>query len=526
MRTVQAPPLPKREQSLDEKASAMHAASNLLKSRKSARDQASTAEMLEKLLRPAKAGHRILPAGVTTESIHANAQFDYKMAMDSYGNEGFSAFLGGNVNAAFNQGYAWPGFTILAEWSQISEFRRPAEVYAREMTRKWIKFQAASEDDNKSDKIKKIEREFKRLNVQSVFRKAIEQDGLFGRSQIFLDMGSESDNFDVAELATELVETPAKVPLGGLKRLTVIEPLWSYPNRYNANDPTDPTFYKPISWFVIGKEIHSSRLLTVITRQVSDILKPAYAFAGLSLSQLMKPYVDNWLRTRQSVSDLIHSFSVWVLKMDMSVVTKNMQFFYNRLELFNDGHDNQGIFAVDKDAEDFSNVSAPLGGLSLLQAQSQEHQCAPTGVPLVYLTGITPSGLNASSEGEIEVFQDTCAANQEIYTPTLLKILNIVQLSLFGEIDDEITFVWEPLKFVKASEIAAIRKLEAETDDIRLNQGVLSPMEVRTVLANEEDSPYSGLDVSDIPEAEHDHGFGENELDVPKQNKEESNELN
>jgi phage-related protein (TIGR01555 family) len=424
-----------------------------------------------------------------------------KLAMDSGFDPGAAFSLASleNINGAFTEGYAFPGFTLLANWSQIPEFRKPAEVYAREMTRKWIKLTATGEAD-KSQKIKRIDAEFKRLNVQAKLREAIEQDGLFGRSQIFIDVGMESDQIDPDELKTELIESKAKVGIGSIKRLTVIEPIWTYPNRYNANDPLDPTFYKPISWFVMGKEIHSSRLLTVITRDVPDILKPAYAFAGLSLSQMIKPYVDNWLRTRQSVSDLIHAFTVWTLKTNMSQIMNagGVESFYRRMQVFNLGRDNHGINAIDKDSEDFSNVSAPLGSLDKLQAQAQEQQCAPTGLPLIYLTGITPAGLNASSQDEIEVFQDTVAANQEIYTPIISKILNLVQLSLFGKIDPEIGFEWEKLKVVSELDKANIRKTNADTDVELIGAGVLYPEQVLKRIAGDEDSPYKGIEVNEI----------------------------
>lgn len=427
-----------------------------------------------------------------------------QIAMDGCYDAGAAMNLGmlDNIDAAFEQGYAFPGFTVLANWCQIPEFRKPAETYAREMTRKWIKLQATGEED-KSEKLKKIDAEFKRLNVQAKIREAIEQDGFFGRSQIFIDCGMESDTLDSAELKTELVEAPEKVGIGSIKRLTVIEPIWSYPNRYNANDPLDPTFYKPVSWFVMGKEIHSSRLLTIISREVPDILKPAYAFAGLSLSQMMKPYVDNWLRTRQSVSDLVHAFTVWTLKTDMSTILNGgaAAEFFNRLQIFNLGRDNHGVNAINKDTEEFENISAPLGSLDKLQAQAQEQMCAPTGLPLVYLTGITPAGLNASSQGEIEVFQDSLSANQEIYTPAISKILNLVQLSLFGEIDPEIGFIWNPLKVTTETEKATIRKMNAETDQIDIASGVLFPEERRQRIADEEDSPYAALDLNlDLPE--------------------------
>lgn len=443
------------------------------------------------LYRPYEPPLGVLPKGTKGSGLAMDSGFNY-------------SDLGAlsEVNAAFDEGYAFPGFTVLSSWAQIPEFRRPAEVYAREMTRKWIKIKAIG-DEKKIDQIKALEAEFRRLNVQAVFREAIEKDGLFGRAQIFLDMGVESDQLDPAELKTELTESSAKIGKGALKRLTVVEPIWSYPNRYNADNPLDPTFYKPTSWFVMGKEIHSSRLMTIISRKVPDILKPAYAFAGLSLSQMIKPYADNWLRTRQSVSDLIHAFTVWTLKTDMTQLLNKggAENFFYRMQLFNLGRDNHGINAINKDGEEFDNVSAPIAGLDKLQAQSQEQMCAPAGLPLVYLTGITPSGLNATSEGEIEVFQDTLSANQAIYDPFISKVLNIVQLSLFGEIDPDIGFQWEPLRTMSDEQRATIRKTEADTDAILIGAGVIDQYESRTRVANEEESPYSGLDLtSALPE--------------------------
>jgi len=446
----------------------------------------SVEEIVRDNLRPYKPMKGVLPAG-------------RRITMDGAFDGAIPLALGENLNAAFQEGYAFPGFTVLANWAQITEFRKPAEIYAREMTRKWIKIQATGEED-KADKIKVIEAELKRLNTQAKFRQAIEQDGLFGRSQIFIDFGDDF-NKDSGELKTELVEKTEKIGKRQIERLTVIEPIWSYPNLYNADNPLDPTFYKPTSWFVMGKEIHSSRLLTIITRDIPDILKPAYAFSGLSLLQMMKPYVDNWLRTRQSVSDLIHSFTVWVLKTDMSTILQggSAQNLFNRLMVFNQTRDNHGAMAIDKSAEEFENVSTNLGSLDKLQAQSQEQMCAPTGIPLVYLTGITPAGLNASSQDEIEVFQDTCMANQELYTPPLSKVINLIQLSKFGEIDPEIGFKWEPLKMIDREQEARIKKAQAEEDQIRIDSGILSAEEVRTRIAGEEDSPYSGIDVDDVP---------------------------
>ncbi|AQH01672.1 hypothetical protein A9R05_23080 [Burkholderia sp. KK1] len=72
-----------------------------------------------------------------------------------------------------------------------------------------------------------------------------------------------------------------------------------------------------------------------------------------------------------------------------------------------------------------ANVSAPLGSLDRLQAQSLEHMAAVTGIPLIVMLGITPSGLNATSEGELRTFYAWIEAQQEaLFIAPLSRLLN------------------------------------------------------------------------------------------------------
>lgn len=412
-----------------------------------------------------------------------------------------NAYAYAAIGATYAEGLQFLGYPYLAELTQRAEYRRPAEIVAKHMTRKWIRLQAkGDEGESKAEKLAAIEEEMKRLNVQGVFREAIEADGFFGRAQIYIDTGVDREN-DADELKTPLALTPNKIGRDSLERLAVVEPLWTYPSQYDATDPLSKDFYKAKSWFVMGKEIHGSRLLTIVSRQVPDILKPAYMFGGLSLSQISKPYVDNWLRTRQSVADLLHSFSVFGLKTNMSTVLAggSSDDLRKRAQLFNQHRDNRNLMLIDRDTEDFFNVSAPLGSLDKLQAQSQEHMSAVNGIPLSILLGITPSGLNASTEGEIRQFYDWIAAQQEGLTALLTYILQVIQLSKFGEIDSDISFMWEPLWSMDAKQLSELRKSDAEADAIYIDRAVISPHESRARLAADEDSPYASLDLEDDP---------------------------
>jgi phage-related protein (TIGR01555 family) len=434
------------------------------------------------------------------------------MAMDEDigGLYGWAGGYGG-TGGLFGEGLSFVGYAYLAELTQRPEYRRGSEIIAKEMTRKWIRLTAAGDDD-KTDKLAALDAAMKRLRVQDAFRRAAEHDGFFGKGQIYLDTGATQDP---AELKTPLILDRAKIKPGGLKRLVVVEPLWTYPTAYNAIDPLGADYYKPQAWYAMGKEVHASRWLTFVGRELPDLLKPAYMFGGLSLTQMGKPYVDNWLRTRQSVSDLIHSFSVSGLKTNLGgaltgggLASGGGLGVMDRVALFNNMRDNSGSLVLDKDSEDWFNISTPLGTLDHLQAQAQEHQSAVWGIPLIVFFGITPSGLNASSDGEIAVWNAWIEAQQEhLFTANLTRLLQIIQLSEFGEIDPDIGFVWEKLGKIDATAAAAIRKSDADVAVAYIGAGVLAPEEERTRLAAAEDSLYPGLDVSDLPEMPEEPGL-------------------
>src|SRR5215472_15683569 len=279
------------------------------------------------------------------------------------------------IYTAYAEGTVFLGYSALASMAQRAEYRVVTETIASEMTREWIDLKVASGDETKADKVKAIEDELDRLDAQHAFRKVAEYDGFFGRGHLYLDTGATDDP---DELITDLGDgrgVISKLKIGPTKnqrliRLQPVEATWAYPTFYESVDPLKKDWYAPVTWYVMSREIHRTRFLTFIGREVPDMLKPAYAFGGLAMSQMLKPYVDNWLRTRQSVSDMIQNFSHSVLKTNMDATTGvGGDKIFARVGLFNNIKNNQGTMILDKDTEDFTNVSAPVGTLDHLQAQ-------------------------------------------------------------------------------------------------------------------------------------------------------------
>lgn len=424
-----------------------------------------------------------LPPGVVPEGVTAPV-----MALDSNPYQfAASSFPGGG----------FPGFAYLSNLATRAEFRAFAAAYSTEITREWLEFTSREDDgDSNSEKIKEIEAEFKRLNVRGAIQKAAEHDCMFGRGQLFIGIKGH-------DRKTPLILDPRTVKLGSLEQVTPIEAVWTTPAGYNALDPAAPDFYKPSAWFMLGQQVHASRLLNIVTRELPDILKPAFNFAGMSLSQLAEPYVDNWLRTRQSVADLINNFSITALATSMDQVLSgddDGSALFQRATLFTATRSNKGLMLLDKDREELVQTNTPLSGLHELQAQSQEHMCSVSRMPATVLTGIQPSGLNASGEGEISAWYDWVAAQQEAYFREPLEIiLKVVQLSLFGEIDADIGISFKPLYQMTPKELAEIREANSRTAGAYIDRGVLDPSEERERLARDPDSGYQGLDADALP---------------------------
>lgn len=424
---------------------------------------------------PPKLAPGVVPAGVDAPVLALDAN-PYAFAADSFPGGGF------------------PGFSYLSQLATRAEYRAFASTLSTELTREWIEFTSKQDDDtDTAEKIKMLEEEFKRLNVRGVFQRAAEHDCYFGRAQIFIEI-------DGAARDTPLILDPRTVKKGSVSRLAPVEAIWTTPAGYNALDPAASDFYKPAKWYMLGQEVHASRLMTVVTRPLPDILKPAYNFAGMSLSQLAEPYVDNWLRTRQSVADLINNFSTTALATSMDQVLQGDDDgtdLFARAELFTATRSNKGVMLLDKEREELVQVNTPLSGLHELQAQSQEHMCSVSRMPAIVLTGISPSGLNASSDGEIRIFYDWIAAQQEAFWREPLEvILKAVQLSLFGEIDPDIGVAFVPLFQMTPKEESDIRLSDSQADCAYVDAGIVDPSEVRDRLAKDPNSGYMGLDTS------------------------------
>ena len=436
-------------------------------------------DMLDALEPPVAKGYTmpVLHPDVAPESARI-AQDSYCSAMQGYTGQDPSFYSG------------FMGYPALAQLSQSSEYRSVVETTAEEMTREWGEVKG---DDEK--RVEDIEAELKRYGIRDLMRKQIENDQYFGRSQLFIRIKGQEDNQSLP-----LLMTSAGVPKDSLLGFTVIDPIWTTPTNYNSTDPTLPTFYVPEKWFVLGKETHRDRLLTLVMRPVPDMMKPAYNFSGVAMTQLMKPYVERFQRTVDSVSDLIHTFSITGLKTDMSnaLAGGSMADIVGRVAMFSKFKNNRNMMLTDvSSGEELFQQNTPLTTLDALQEQAHKMLCTPSKTPQVKLLGIVEGGLSTSQDGEIRVYYDHISALQEAHiAPQIETIINLIQLSKFGDIDETIEFKFKPLYQLTAKEQAEVNEIKARTAQTLVDAAIIDGMEARTTLQQDEDNEYQHIDMN------------------------------
>jgi hypothetical protein len=164
--------------------------------------------------------------------------------------------------------------------------------------------------------------------------------------------------------------------------------------------------------------------------------------------------------------------------------------------MFSGLRSNKGVFALDKDSEEMDQIAVPLGGLHELQAQAQEQMCASSKQPSVIQIGVAPSGFGNVAEGEIRVWHEWVHSQQEAHTRNPIQILlELVQVSKYGEFDPEITFDFEPLYEMTEEQMSTIRLNDSTRAGNLIDRGVIDAQEERDRLARDPDSGYNGIDI-------------------------------
>jgi phage-related protein (TIGR01555 family) len=418
------------------------------------------------------------------------------------------------LNGMFaNPDAVFMGYASLSNLAQKSENRVACEQSVNEVFRKGFKIKSNDTDSDRSEIINQLEDAFEKLGVEKHLKRLGFNGEAFGQSHIFVKLKG-----DEQELSKELMINPTKIKKGDLEGFRVVEPIWCYPQGYNSMYPLKADFFQPYAWFVLGELVDASRMKQLVMYPVPDMLKPSYNFGGLSLIQMMLPYVNNWESVRDDIPRIITTFRTFIWSTGMEAYLQDRSEFEKRLNTLVYGKNNHGVLAIDKAEETLQQMNTSLTGLADLLGQQQKLLCMPSRLSVTSLTGSQPSGMNASGEGESDAQHENIANKQKgAYKPVLDWILKLVCLSEFGDFYEDLYIDFNPLDEMSDKEIAEINKLKADTYSSLVQDGIITPEQANSALASDDDSGFNGIKYEAVPEIDLglDEGVSDEDKDPP-----------
>lgn len=388
------------------------------------------------------------------------------------------------------------GYAYLSGLQQNGFIRAGVEGLADDMTARFIELIRTSDiENNDDDKINKINEYLNAFQIKELFNKAAALCGYFGGCLIYVDTDDE-------DLLSALDEKSLN---HSIKGYVLIEPINVYPGRYNSTNPLRADYFIPETWFVLGQEVHASRLLYLAADEVNMLLKPAYNFFGIAPAQIAADSVSHFIKDREAASRLLHKYSLLVFKTDMgsALYSGNPEELYSRVKVLADFRDNNSVIIIDKEDEDIVTVTTSLAGVTDVVRLSLELMPIMFRQPLTKFLGISPGGMNATGESDENNWNEYVLSQCEKQLRKPVKrLLELIQYDLFGEVDECIDFIFQ----VQSSndEVKEINnnKIKADTYVQLTTAGIISPEEARKALAEDEKSGFNSIDVDAVPEME------------------------
>lgn len=181
--------------------------------------------------------------------------------------------------------------------------------------------------------------------------------------------------------------------------------------------------------------------------------------------------------------------------MEKELNGESLKSLEERIQYFIEKRQNDGVFVIDKENEDFGKSDTSLAGVTDIVRQSLELIAAVLRIPVVKYLGISPSGFNATGESDIKIFNAMIESLQKKqFADNLETVLKILQLNEYGEIDEHIGFEFLPLDEEDDQIKANTEKVQADTAAVFLDRNVISPEEVRKIIAKNKNGLFETID--------------------------------
>jgi phage-related protein (TIGR01555 family) len=243
-------------------------------------------------------------------------------------------------------------------------------------------------------------------------------------------------------------------------------------NHYN--DALKANFGEPEHYELINSRVvvHESRLLPFYgTRSINPKEFPK------SVLQRLYPVLQQFNTAWQATAHLMSDAAQGIFKLKglhSSMSSNRSHELLKRMELVDMSRSISRSILLDAEDEDFRRDAYSFGGIPEILEKLMLRLSAAARIPVSLLMGQTPAGLNATGDSDIRFFYDQVKSEQEGLKPKIERIYRLMSGNAANELKIEFPALWQ----LTDKEQAEIKRTQAETDRIYLQEGVLLPEEI------------------------------------------------
>ena len=327
---------------------------------------------------------------------------------------------------------------------------KAVDLVAEDMTRAWRTMTGLDQPQ-----LEALMRAEKRLGLKGKIQDALKWARLYGGSIVVMRIDGTGEIHE--PLALE------KVRPGSLRYLVAVDRWRASASGVTTTDIISRNYGKPEYYQVGGSRVHHSRVLRFDGVVLPYFMASQNSYWGDSILERMRVAVINAAAIYQSISSLVHEASLDVLKIPglMNLVSdcegeKNL---LKRLQAANLSKSIHNMLVLDAN-EAYEKKTGNFSGLQPLIYDYIAAAAGAADIPITRLLGVSPGGLNATGESDLENYYTSISTRQESsLAPQLDQLDQVLLRSVLGSVPDEYSYTFNSLKMLTDERRAAMEKL-------------------------------------------------------------------
>lgn len=390
-------------------------------------------------------------------------------------------------------------YPVLQDWQRFESVyasswlaRNIVDCIAEDATREWREIKCKDAD--------KVREEEDRLQLPAKVLEAIKWARLYGGAGILM-------------ITDQPLDRPLNINAiqkGGLKNLVVLDRFYLTPEATPILDPASPDFMVPSYYLIAGSQtgrVHQSHVARFEGESLPIRLRFSNAYWGdSSLRKAIEP-IEDFLTSTFGVAESLQEFNVDIIKrqgMFEDLSSDQDEAIKRRFETFRLMKSIVHLALLD-DTETFERRAVEYAGVADMIRTLQQILAGASKTPLTKLFGESPTGLNATGEGDRKNYVETLRSTQSAQIdPALRRLDEVLVRSAIGNFPNDFNYEWKPLNAPSEYDEAVTNKTQSDADIAYLEAGVITISQIQRNLQAKEKYSFDDERIEELEKIEAD----------------------